>query len=190
MPTFVVNPKDLGKDLSDEYADMIASTIDTIQTTVALHGPRLAQTVVSSLSPQPVDRGTYRRSFKVSKVAGGAVLYNFAPHAAVIEEGRRPGARMPPVDVILAWVKRKGIGATFTGPLRRTVRVYAANRKGRAKAPNERKLVIDSQQRHIALQIARKIGARGLPARHVLALTEDLLTPIVERAVDRALAKE
>jgi hypothetical protein len=188
MPTFVIDPRDLGKNLTEEYGKMIDASVKAIQTTVALHGPRIAQAVVNSFARPPVDRGTYRRSFKAQKVAGGAVFYNSAPYASIIELGRRKGAKMPPIDVILAWVKRKRIGATLVGPVQPGRKVYS--RLGaRAKAPNARKLAVEARQRGIALMIARKISARGLPALHVLGITEEALTPIVEKAVDDALGR-
>jgi hypothetical protein len=188
MPTFTVNLTDLAKSLTEDHRRMLEVSVRAIQDAVSLHGPRIAQATVNSISPPPVDRGTYRRSFKAQKVANGAVFYNFAPHAPIIEMGRRPGSKMPPVGVILAWVKRKKIGATFAGPVQPTRKVYSTL-GGKSRKPGARKLAVDRQQRGIALMIARSIGRRGLPARHVLALTEQVLTPIVEKAIDDALGK-
>ena len=177
MPTFAINPSDLGKSLTDDHRRMLEVSVRAIQDAVSLHGPRIAQATVNSISPPPVDRGTYRRSFKAQKVANGAVFYNFAPHAPIVEMGRRPGAKMPPVDVLVAWVKRKKIGLA-SGP---------QPRGGKGKRLSRR--LSDSQARGIAFMIARSIGRRGLPAHHVLAITEQVLTPIVEKAIDDALGK-
>lgn len=197
MPAFTINPKELGRILTEDHARMVEASVRAIQTTVALHGPRIAQAVVASANPPPVDRGTYRRSFKAQKVANGAVFYNFAPYASIIEEGRRKGAKMPPVDVILAWVKRKRIGATLVGPVmaarggstRFVRKTSQGTRTSSARKPGARRLAIEAQQKGIALAIARSIGRRGLPAHHVLAITEATLTPLVEDAIDLALAK-
>lgn len=189
MPTFVVSPKDLGRDLVAGNERMKARVVEVIQTAVAVHAPRIAQATINTSTPRkPVDRGTYRRSFKTQKLPGGATFYNFAAHAEIIEKGRRPHQKMPPVDVILAWVKRKRIGATFTGPVAKTARAFSTI-GGRAKAPGARKLAVDAQQRRIALYIARKIGARGLPAHHILEITEQVLSPIVQAAIDEALSE-
>jgi hypothetical protein len=51
--------------------------------------------------------GVYKRSWKAIKIAGGARVYNDTPYAAVIELGRRPGARMPPSSVLAHWAQRK-----------------------------------------------------------------------------------
>jgi hypothetical protein len=53
------------------------------------------------------DRGGYRRSWKATPTASGALLFNDAPYSPIIEEGRRPGARPPPSAVIERWAKRK-----------------------------------------------------------------------------------
>lgn len=188
MPTFKVDPRELGKDLERDYAKMLEVSIEAIQKTVGLHGPRIAQAVVGQLTPPPVDRGTYRRSFKAQKTRFGSIFYNFAAHAPIIEDGRRPGSKLPPIDVILAWVKRKRLGTSFVGPVRKAPRAYSTL-GGRKVSISSRRLAIESQQRWIALNIARKIAARGLPARHVLAIVEETLTPIVEGAIDEAIGK-
>ncbi len=54
-----------------------------------------------------VDRRTYIQRFKARRTKTGAVLLNDAPHASVIEFGRRPGARRPPLSAIIGWVRRK-----------------------------------------------------------------------------------
>ncbi len=60
-----------------------------------------------------VDRGTYKQRFKARRTKTGATLSNDAPHAAVIEFGRRAGARRPPLGSIIGWVSRKlGVGGS------------------------------------------------------------------------------
>jgi hypothetical protein len=115
-----------------------------IYTHVATRGVANAVAEVSKVQPNaPVDRGAYRQSFKAAPIPGGAMLYNSRAYAGVLESGRRPGRKRPPVDVIAAWVLRKGL----------------VGRSGNTK-PNrdERKAA-----RSIAFAIARKIGERGLP---------------------------
>ena len=53
------------------------------------------------------DRGTYRRGWRARATANGAILMNDAPHAPIVEDGRRAGARRPPLPVIERWAKRK-----------------------------------------------------------------------------------
>ena len=54
-----------------------------------------------------VNTGHYKRSWKVEALPDGARLYNDAPYAAVIEYGRRPGARHPPLAAIRDWAMRR-----------------------------------------------------------------------------------
>jgi hypothetical protein len=53
----------------------------------------------------PSDRGVARAAWDVSKVPGGAELFNTAPYAAVLEVGAAP--HRPPLMPILRWVVRK-----------------------------------------------------------------------------------
>lgn len=53
------------------------------------------------------DRGGYRRGWKARATSNGAILMNDAPYSPIIEDGRRPGARRPPLAVIERWAKRK-----------------------------------------------------------------------------------
>lgn len=188
MPVFDIKPKDLGKALLKDWDERLRAGAEAVHRAVALHGPRIAQATVATATPPPVDRGTYRRSFKVQKTPTGAIFYNFSPHAPVIEDGRRPGARMPPVSVILAWVKRKRIGASLVGPVRPNVRVRSTT-GGKARTIGGRRGAVDRQQYGIALSIARSIKWRGLKGHRVLAITEAVLTPIVAAEIDAALAR-
>lgn len=103
---------------------------------VALRGVHEGANVSEAL--HIVDRRTYIQRFRAVRTKTGAELQNDAPHAAVIEFGRRPGATPPPMKVILGWMKRKGItpkdGGTLEG---------------------------------LAFAIARAIGRRGQPAHAV-----------------------
>jgi hypothetical protein len=186
MPTYHVGPKDLGKQLETFAKRDFENLVEAIRVTVKVHGPRVVQQLISQESPKPVDRGTYRRSFQVDDIPGGSVLYNFAPHAAIIEEGRRPGARMPPVGAIYDWVKRKRIGNAIHGP----VQTFAGPRRQGKGNRSDRQQAITANQMHIALMIARKIAARGLPAKRILARAEKILTPLVAKRIDQVLGKE
>ena len=185
MPTYVVKPSDLPKQLADYSAKTFQNLVEAIRVSVKKNGPRIVQQIISSENPQPVDRGTYRRSFQVDDVPGGAVMYNFAPHAAIIEEGRRPGARMPPVEAIFSWVVRKKIGRTINGP----VQAFSGPRQKKGNR-SDRKQAVMNNQRWIAWQIARAIKARGLKAKKILARAEQRLTPLVSADISRALGKD
>lgn len=90
----------------------------------------------------PVDLGRLRDSIRPGVRLEGqravALVNAGAPYAAVMERGRRRGARMPPVAALVPWVRRKlGI---------------ADRRKARS----------------VAFVVARKIRQRGLKARRFL----------------------
>lgn len=58
-----------------------------------------------------VNTGDYRRRWTAhpdnQKGVDGVLVGNSAPQAGVIEYGRRPGARRPPVESIARWAQRK-----------------------------------------------------------------------------------
>lgn len=65
-----------------------------------------------SRSVDAVNTGAYLRAWKSSATSFGAVVFNDRPYAGVIEQGRRPGATMPPTRAIAQWAQRKlGLGA-------------------------------------------------------------------------------
>jgi hypothetical protein len=54
------------------------------------------------------DRGTFKRGWRAKRVGMRVEFYNAAKHARWVLEGRSPGARPPPSDVIAAWLRRRG----------------------------------------------------------------------------------
>lgn len=54
-----------------------------------------------------VNDGGYRRGWYHRRIPHGAEYGNSAPHAGVLEHGRRPGATPPPYEPIRAWVRKK-----------------------------------------------------------------------------------
>lgn len=73
-------------------------------------------------------------------------------YAYVQELGRKPGSRMPPVDAILLWVRRKHLGGVYSTRTRRRMGSKATQA---------------SQDRSVAFLIARSIGRKGTPAHHM-----------------------
>lgn len=166
--TFENLERELAKD-----AQLPKLAVEAIRTAVKLEGPRLVQEQIEAVSPQPVDRGTYRRSFRFQNIPGGATAYNYASYAPVIEAGRRPGAKGPPLQAIIDWVKRKGLGIQF-GP------------KQKGKRGPARRLT-DAAARGIAYTIARAIKRRGLPAHWVLDRAAYHIDVKVREAIQRVL---
>ena len=105
----------------------------------ALRGVRMAVRVTNRA--ELVDRGVYKNSWEAARMSNGAEFGNTAPYAAVIEYGRRPGAKAPPYAAILDWVRSKLVG---------NGEIEEWEAEGVAKA----------------IQIS--IGRKGTPAVHVL----------------------
>lgn len=57
-----------------------------------------------------VDVGAYKLGWTVIPIPNGFQLRNVAPHAAIIEFGRRPGRPGPPIAPIREWVRRQLVG--------------------------------------------------------------------------------
>lgn len=97
-----------------------------------------------------VNIGHYRRSWKWTKIHNGVRIYNNAPYAAVIEEGRRPGKGVSREgQVALArWAIRKGL----------------VEGKGKARA---------AAAKGVAFAISRALKKRGLKGRRVMGRVLD-----------------
>lgn len=151
------------KELEKE-AELPKRALEVIRRVVKLEGPRAVEAEFSALTQAPVDRGTYRRDFRFENTKDGATMYNFALYAAIIEWGRRPGAKAPPIQAIFEWVKRKGIGSSLIGPVQQ---VHGPRQQG-GRRRSDRQDAVERQQWWIAIEIARKIKARGLPPHLIL----------------------
>jgi hypothetical protein len=84
-------------------------------------------------------------AFGGTEVAGSSIetlrgrVFSSLPYAIVIDQGRRPGAAMPPIDAIQLWVERvMGIPAGFD----------------------------DNESEQVAWAIAKSIAKKGIQARH------------------------
>lgn len=160
-----ITPAQLPEALREHAKSVLKEIHKAVYLTCAVEGPRIIQAEIDATSPPPVDRGTYRRSFEVAKTADGVAIYNPLLYASVIEEGRRPGSKMPPIDEIARWVLRKGL---------------VKGRRGVAR---------EKAARGIAFVIARGIARKGMKPRHILAKSEVKLTPLVLAAVYKAIGE-
>jgi hypothetical protein len=120
------------------------------------------------------DLGRMHAGWKAQQKNWNTVLvYNRARHTVFVERGRRPGARPPPVDAILPWVRRH-------------IQLDGQTRSRRGSDP----------YRAVAFLIARAIGRRGIAPRPVLTdqdFVQDVLVPIfldrVAEELDEALER-
>ena len=146
------------------------AVVRAIQLTCATRAPMEIQKVVDATKPLPVDRGTYRRGFKVRDLRDGAMIYNSVLHAPIIEWGRRAG-KMPPIDAITDWVIRKGM-----------VPHVRRGKKGAGWT------VWDQRQaaQQIAWLIARKMKATAREGKHILGQALGAINSAVMLAVHAA----
>jgi len=167
MPTYKITPDKLPILFRERAAVRYQNVVKAIQNTVESVGPGLAveqtQRGTARLRP-PINNSHYLQGWKAAKLDNGAVLFNDTPYAAVIEHGRRPGSKQPPLAPIAEWLEQK-------------LRGKVKNRKKRL-----------AQARSLAFVVARAIGRRGLPAHRVMARTRRKLNPLVQRAVREVLA--
>ncbi len=172
--------KNYGEQLRKD-AGLVQEAVKVIRRTVKLHGPRLVQAEISALTRPPVDRGTYRRSFKFEDAKDGAVAYNFAPYAPIIEYGRRRGQKAPPVAAIAAWILRKGIGRQAGPTGART------SRTGERRATVHK--LKQRQAMALAYVIARQIKRRGLPALLILQHAAEGIDAEIQKAIGELMSK-
>lgn len=62
------------------------------------------QSLPHLVKASPVDTGQYAASWDFTVTENAAIIGNFAPHAAIIENGARPFS--PPIKPLLEWAKR------------------------------------------------------------------------------------
>lgn len=92
-----VSLKDLGKELKGFSEATLEQQKQAVILGIARSLPMLAER-------SPVDQGHYAASWDMYATDRKAVIFNFAPHAAIIEYGARPFT--PPIGPLLAWAKR------------------------------------------------------------------------------------
>jgi hypothetical protein len=69
---------------------------------------REVKQVLEQRSSRIRDRGIYQKSWKVEAKFTRLDIDNVADHSPYVEGGRRPGARMPPLQPIREWLERHG----------------------------------------------------------------------------------
>ena len=90
---------------------LIDETIGDAQNEIALLGQRMVQDIIRK--DGIIASGAYLNSissrFEQSATTFSSVIESAVSYASVIEEGRRAGAKQPPVEAIADWMGRKGI---------------------------------------------------------------------------------
>ena len=123
-------------------------------------------------------------------------LYSTAKGIEYIEEGRKPG-KAPPPDVLLKWVRRKGLGGNALSIKTRRALVVGIRRTFDTKAGKLRTRAqsLLAKQKSIAFAIGRQIAKEGLPRKtkfkpsHKLFLFRDIVkrNPVLISGYNRLL---
>ena len=128
-----------------EHLGAVESDLVAIAQETAMEGHSI---VVEEITKSKlVDSGALRNSVNVQPTAEGAILSVGALYAGVMEEGRRPGAKLPPLDAIYTWVVRKGIAKEDSTEER--------DENG-----------MDEHVKSVAIAIQRTIAIAGIRGRH------------------------
>lgn len=88
-------------DLSKYFEDLQGKIIEE-QKQAVVNG--LIDSIPALIDASPVDTGLYAQSWDLDVTEKRAILGNYAPHAAIIEQGARPFR--PPIGPLLRWAKR------------------------------------------------------------------------------------
>jgi len=94
-------------------------------------------------------------------------------YGLVIEEGRRPGARMPPPDALILWVRHKFRDAI-------TLAATVVTKSGRVRRSKKKAA---SAERGLAFAIARSIAKKGFAGVHMFRRAFTERTADVQRII-------
>jgi len=97
VTTKIINLRDFSDELRRSNDDRLDEQRSAVANGIARSIPKLVES-------SPVDTGLYASSWDFTIGEKNAILGNFAPHAAIIENGARPFT--PPIKPLLDWAKR------------------------------------------------------------------------------------
>ena len=145
-----------------------------------LHADRFVAKAIRDTKPfKPVDTGQYAASTRTEISPTGGMVYNNAPHAAIIEYGARP--HWAPLAPLYWWAYRKfRVSLKFEHASLR----MAPHRRGSrflAKFSTYR----EREAMNIARAVQRSIAKRGQHPRHVFARATDDMKLSMARALKR-----
>lgn len=178
MPTYVVSLAELPEAYRLVGEKLPRAALIKAMQAGALRTERIA------VKKSPVDLGRYRDSWRVDLLEDGAELVNDAPHAAVIEFGRRPGQRPPPLLAILEWAQRHAHDIILNS----TGRAIAATKSGRRKATTR---FSDDENRNLmrfARALQMKIARDGMPPHFVMRESVNSGLPLVGAEINREMS--
>lgn len=140
-----------------------------------------ARTIAIVSAGSPVDLGLYRARWAVDNIPDGAILFNDAPYAAVLELGSRP--HRPPFGAILAWAQRKA-GSII---LMSTGQPLASRKGGRPASSSTHTAGEQANIYAFAMAVVKKIEREGTKPkfvmRNALPRSKDILRQETLRAL-------
>lgn len=148
---------------------------------------------IDAKKPKLRDTGAYRASWKALAIEEGAVLFAEAPYAEIIERGTRPF--FPNLGALQEWVLRRfkgDLGKDYRASVKaaKLMKAFGAMATGSAESGGvaiDREDYIRLRAAQIALAIARKIAAHGLPPYHILENCLPDLQKFSEEEIQRSL---
>ena len=142
----------------------------------------------------PVDQGVYKNSWQVRSMGAiGALLFNDAPHAGIIEQGARPHAvSREGIEAIKAWAKRKLV---LTGPAKAPrlkmfgLKIKRPRRSPGAGSAKSGKWALqdwaDEEATRIAFAIAAKLKKEGQRGLFLVANAMPDIVEFLKQEIDR-----
>lgn len=158
MPNYVVSLRDLPR-----AYEAVGYTLPRAALKRAIHR-WVIRTERIAVKDSPFDIGAYIAKWDVEDTPDGTDLVNDAPHASVIEYGRRAGARPPPLQPILEWAQRHANVII----LKATGRPIAATKSGKPKATTRFSDVENRDLLRFARALQMAIARRGIPPKFVM----------------------
>lgn len=164
-----------------------------------------------------VNTGAFIREWRSQATSDGAVVTNRNGYGPIIEHGRRAGAKMPPKQAIVEWIKRRLLTSSpkkkgkKQGPrtlsdkhrqiadqkrLEQKKRKLLAGEKHGPKPPpqygpkqkSHRQVAMDTQAERLSFVIRRAIARRGLIGRKIM--TSDTSQRSIREIVRKEMINE
>lgn len=169
---FKVAPTSLGlyeKKLGQRYKQTVQAGLAAGARAATLHAIAVSRSVVQDFD------GAFNQGWQHRPISWHShKVFNPVKHAPFVENGRRPGAKMPPPRKLERWVSVR-----FGLPM------------GRVRGPGGR--FLRSPAYRVAILVARKIAIRGIPGKFVMrrslfGMSQRMYFALVE-ALDKAIRK-
>lgn len=135
-----------------------------------------------------VNTGAFIRDWKSQPLPDGAVITNRRPYGPIQEWGRRIGAKMPPKQAIIEWIKRRILAPAAKKKPRKPPRLTSADARRKkadeVRLSNQKKRLVDGEQH--GPKLPPKYGPVR-PSQRVrnLETEAERLSYVIRRAIKR-----